>query len=140
MLLILAVFSLSAFSQEPPAGKKLLWKPVDFVILKFNGGTPRSWSMYHAERRGWILVHLWKRYLLVDLREQKVFDLDPQKLIAKGDNLEWSLSELPEKSIAISEWNERDIGSLRRTKFRFGSNGSELEFQLPLKVNGQPVY
>jgi len=121
--------------------KKVLWKPVEFAILKFDNEPPKSWNAYHAEgRRGWILIRLWKRYLLVDLREQAVFDLDPQKFSSQGASLEWPSAELPEKSVEIAEWNERDVGPLHRVRFRFGKKGHALEIQLPQRADGRPIY
>jgi hypothetical protein len=34
------------------AGEKTLWKPVAFAIFKFNGEAPKSWNLYHTEKRG----------------------------------------------------------------------------------------
>ena len=141
LLLAAAVCSSPAPLRAQAPEKKNLWKPVEFAIMKFDNEPPKSWNAYHAEgRRGWILMRIWKRYLLVDLREQQVFDLDPQKFAAKGTSLEWPLGELPEKPVEIAEWNERDVGPLHRVRIRFGKNGHALEIQLPQRADGRPIY
>ncbi|MBZ5540230.1 MAG: hypothetical protein LAN61_06875 [Acidobacteriia bacterium] len=150
LLLAAALLSSAAPARAQAPEKKLLWKPVEFAILKFDNEPPKSWNAYHAEgRRGWILIRLWKRYLLVDLREQEVFDLDPQKFVpvdrsavtqTKGASLEWPLAELPEKPVEITEWNERDVGPLHRVRFRFGKKGHAVEIQLPQRADGRPIY
>jgi len=141
LLLAAALLSSAAPSRAQAPEKKLLWKPVQFAILKFDNEPPKSWNAYHAEgRRGWILIRLWKRYLLVDLREQEVFDLDPQKFAPQGTSLEWPLAELPEKPVEITEWNERDVGPLHRVRFRFGKKGHAVEIQLPQRADGHPIY
>ncbi|MBZ5702355.1 MAG: hypothetical protein LAN84_10955 [Acidobacteriia bacterium] len=150
LLLAAALFFPAAPLRAQAPEKKVLWKPVEFAILKFDNEPPKSWNAYHADgRRGWILIRLWKRYLLVDLREQQVFDLDPQKFApvdrfavthAKDASLEWPLAELPEKPVEITEWSERDVGPLHRVRFRFGKKGHAVEIQLPQRADGRPVY
>src|SRR2546422_8420437 len=49
-----------------------LWKPVAFAIVKFNDEAPKSWNIYHTEKKGLLLVHLWKRYLLVDRKSTRL--------------------------------------------------------------------
>ena len=123
------------------AADRVTWKPIDQVILQLNGKAPKTWNVYRAEKRdGWILVKLWRRYLLIDEREQAVYDLDPQKLKAKGEELEWSDTDKPAKAIEISEWSTRNIGPARRIRFKFGSDGGVLEVQVPQKRDLRPFY
>src|SRR5437899_4605648 len=73
--LLLSIFgsivcALPLEGQSQSSEKKLLWKSVEFAIVKFNDEAPKSWNIYHTERKGLLLVRLWKRYLLVDLKEQ----------------------------------------------------------------------
>jgi hypothetical protein len=130
----------SAQAQTAQAEKKSVWKPVPFAILKFNETAPKSWNIYHSEKRGMILVHLWKRYLLMDLEEQEVYDIDPEKIKAQGENVEWSNASIPENAIEVSEWKQRNVGQLERIRFRFGTEGHFLEVQLPLRPDGKSLY
>ena len=139
VVLSLALFLLCALCAR--ATDKITWKPLEQVILQLNGKPPKTWNVYRAEKRdAWILVKLWRRYLLIDEREQAVYDLDPQKLKAKDNELEWSESDKPVKPIAISEWNTRNIGPARRIRFKFGSDGGVLEVQVPQKPDLRPFY
>jgi hypothetical protein len=122
------------------AGEKTLWKPVAFAIVKFNGGAPKSWNMYHSEKKGLLLVHLWKRYLLLNMKEQEVYELDPQTVKPHGEEVEWSDSDAPDQPLEISEWKERNVGRLLRVSFRLGKDGHILELQIPLKPDGKPLY
>lgn len=140
LLLAAAVFSPAARPQTGSSSEKVLWKPVALAILKFNDEAPKSWNIYHTEKRGWVLVRLWKRYLLVGLLDQEVYDIDPQMFVAKGDAVLWTDPEMPEQPVEISDWNQRDIGPFRRVRFRFGKNGHVLELQLPLRLDGRPMY
>jgi hypothetical protein len=122
------------------AGEKTLWKPVAFAIVKFNGGAPKSWNMYHSEKKGLLLVHLWKRYLLLNMKDQEVYELDPQTVKPHGEEVEWSDSDAPDQPLEISEWKERNVGRLLRVSFRLGKDGHILELQIPLKPDGKPLY
>jgi hypothetical protein len=122
------------------AGEKAVWKPVQFAILRYNDDAPASWNMYHGEKKGVLLVRLWKRYLLLNVQEQEAYDVDPDKVKAQGENVEWSPSEVPDEPIETSEWKVRDVGRMKRVKFRFGKAGNFLDIQIPLLVNGKPAY
>jgi hypothetical protein len=120
--------------------KRTVWKSVEFAIVKFNDEAPKSWNLYHTEKKGVLLLRLWKRYLLVDVKEQEVYEIDPQTVKPAGDNVEWSLTDKPADPIETIEWKTRDIGPMERVAFRLGKGGHILEFQIPLKANGQPAY
>jgi len=120
--------------------QKSVWKSVEFAIVKFNDEAPKSWNMYHTEKKGLLLLRLWKRYLLIDVKEQEVYEIDPQTVKPAGDNVEWPLSNKPADPIDTIEWKSRDIGSMHRVAFRLGKNGSVVDLQIPLKMNGEPMY
>src|SRR5207248_11435116 len=42
-----------AFAAQGQA--KQSWKSVEFAIVKFNDEAPKSWSMYHTEKKGLLL-------------------------------------------------------------------------------------
>jgi hypothetical protein len=117
-----------------------VWKPVQFAIVRFNDDAPKSWNIYHGEKRGVLLVRLWKRFMLVDLKEQEVYEVDPEKVKPRGENVEWSPADISDQPVETSEWKVRDIGLVQRVRFRFGKNGSFLEIQLPLLPNGKTAY
>jgi hypothetical protein len=127
-------------AQAVPPSKPAEWKSVSFAIIRFNDDAPRSWNIYHTNKRGILLVRLWKRYLLVNIPEQEVFDIDPHTVKPQGDGVEWSTSDRPKDPIEISEWKERNVGPVQRVRFRFGKNGHFMELQLPMGPDGKPVY
>jgi hypothetical protein len=139
-ILLTAMMTARAFAQAPAAEKKNVWKPVQFAIVRFNDDAPKSWNIYHGDKRGVLLVRLWKRYMLVDMKEQEIYDIDPEKVKAVGDNVEWSPADVPDEPVETSEWKVRDVGLVQRVKFRFGKTGSFLEIQLPLLPNGKTAY
>lgn len=137
--LILLALGMAARGQAD-AAKKVVWKQVEFAIVKFNDDAPNSWNIYHSEKKGVFLVRVWKRYLLVNVEDEEVYDLDPQKITVKGDSVEWSPSDRPEKPIETPDWKERDVGPVERVRFRLGKYGHFLELQIPMGPNGRPIY
>lgn len=138
--IVSALILFSALPQTAPPDKKALWKQVQFAIVRFNDEAPQSWNIYHTDKHGVLLVKLWKRYLLLDLKEQEAYEVDPQTVKPQGENVEWSISDLPSDPIETSEWKTRDVGLVERVRFRFGKTGHFLEIQLPLKPDGKPAY
>ena len=130
----------AAYPQSVTPEKKATWKSVGFAIVKFNDEAPKSWNIYHTEKKGLLLVQLWKRYLLVDMKEQEVFEIDPQTVKPQGDAVEWSLADKPEQPLETPDWKTKDLRSMELVKFRLGKDGHFLEMQLPLLINGKPVY
>jgi hypothetical protein len=139
-LFLMLTFVCVAQAQSPTSGIKAVWKSVPFAILKYNDEAPKSWGMYHAEKRGMLLVRLWKRYLLINLNEQEVFDIDPLTVKQQGENVEWMVPESPDTPVEISEWKQRDVGGVERIRFRFGKDGNFFEMQIPLRPDGKPLY
>ncbi len=138
--LLATVICASLVWAQQPSEKRIVWKSVEFAIVKFNDEAPKSWGMYHTEKKGLLLVRIWKRYLLVDTKEQEVYEIDPQTVKPAGENVEWSLADKPSEPIETAEWKTRDIGPMQRVAFRLGKGGHVLDLQIPLKPNGQPAY
>lgn len=138
LISLLGLIAATAFSGAP---QTIIWKPLPQAILLLDDKPPKTWNAYKAEKHdNWVLLLLWRRYLLVDLREEAVYDLDPQKLKHSGDSLECSEADKPAEPIVISNWDSRDVGLMRRIRFQFGKNGSVLEIQVPEKPDLRPFY
>jgi hypothetical protein len=137
---LITLFFCPARSQTGEAGKPVEWKSVSFAIVRFNDEAPASWNIYHTSKRGVLLVKLWKRYLLVNVSEHQVFDIDPRTVKPQGDGVQWSSSDVPEEPLEISEWKDRNVGPVQRIRFRLGKDGHILELQIPLRADGKPAY
>ncbi|HTZ46745.1 MAG TPA: hypothetical protein VMH20_04095 [Verrucomicrobiae bacterium] len=139
--LIIGGFAYNATAQSPSAPARILtWHTLEFAIVRYNENAPNSWNIYHSEKKGVLLVRLWKRYLLVNVQDQEVFDIDPDKIKVVGDAVEWSTADVPAQPIETPDFVERNVGSMERVRFRLGKNGHFLELQLPLGLNGRPIY
>lgn len=145
LLFLSAIVLLAApnrvFSQQSAApAQKHQWKTVPFAIVRYNDDAPKSWNVYHGEKKGIYLVRLWKRYLLIDTTEQSVFEINPATVKVEGENAELSSADIPSDPIEIAEWKSRDAGPVLRHRFRFGQTGNFMELQIPLLPSGKPVY
>lgn len=138
--MMLLVCALPLQTQSQTSEKKAVWKSVEFAIVKFNDEAPKSWSMYHTEKKGLLLLHLWKRYLLIDVKEQEAYEIDPQTVKAAGENVEWSLADKPSEPLETPEWKTRDVGPMQRVTFRLGKDGHTLDLQIPLNAKREPMY
>jgi hypothetical protein len=127
-------------SQSPSSVKTTEWKSVQFAIVRFNEEAPQTWNIYHTSKRGILLVKLWKRYLLVNVGEQQVFDIDPDTVKPSATGVNWSTSDMPKDPLEITDWKDRNVGPVERVRFRLSKNGHFLELQLPIGPDGKPVY
>src|SRR6267154_5233538 len=116
--LVLTVLTCTLIAASMHGAEKNVWKPVQFAIVRFNDDAPASWNMYHGEKRGVLLVRLWKRYMLVDVKEQEVYDVDPTKVKPQGENVEWSPADISDQPVETSDWKIRDVGLMQRVRER----------------------
>jgi hypothetical protein len=126
--------------KQSDASAKTVWHTLEFAIVRFNESAPNSWNIYHSEKKGVLLVRLWKRYLLVNVDDQEVYDIDPQKIKVTGDAVEWSTADVPDTPIDTPDFTGRNVGAMERVRFRLGKDGHFLELQIPLGPNGRPLY
>jgi hypothetical protein len=121
-------------------GNKQQWKALPFAIVRYNDDAPKSWNVYHGDRKGIYLVRLWKRYLLIDTDAQNAFEIDPAKVKVEGENAQLAPTDIPDQPIETAEWKTRNAGPVLRHKFRFGQSGNFMELQIPVLPNGKPAY
>ena len=141
VILPLAVLLLVAVGlRAAPQTSKQQWKSLPFAIVRYNDDAPKSWNVYHGDRKGIYLVRLWKRYLLIDTDSQSAFEIDPGKVKVEGENAELAAADVPAEPIETSEWKSRNAGPVLRHRFRFGPSGNFMELQIPVLPNGKPAY
>src|SRR5262249_60886433 len=129
-VIALALSLLLASGVLVAAGERVVWKPVEFAIVRYNDDAPASWNMYHGEKKGQLLLRLWRRYLFLNLQEEEVYEIDPATVKIQGDSAEWAPSNLPQQPIETAEWKSRDVGPMHRVRFRLGTSGNFLDIQL----------
>jgi hypothetical protein len=123
------------------AADKIIWKPFDHAIISVDGKAPQFWNVYTGDKQNQLLlVQLWKRYLLVDRKQEAVYDIDPKTLAKKGDGLELPLAAKPEKPLALAEWSTKDMGMTLRLRFKLKPGGRLIELQLPHRPDLRGLY
>jgi len=140
VILLLPVFLFAAAGLKAQKTSTQQWKTLPFAIVRYNDDAPKSWNVYRGDHKGIYLVRLWKRYLLIDTDSQSVFEIDPAKVKAAGDNVELASADIPEEPIDTSEWKTKNSGPVLRHRFRFGQTGNFMELQIPVMPNGRPAY
>lgn len=100
--------------------------------MKLNGRALKTWNVWMAEKKkGLILVLLVRRYLVIDPKEETVFEVSPTAFTKTGNNLESELSFNEWKMIPADNWTIRDIGPAELIRFQLEDYGKILELQLP---------
>lgn len=120
---------------------KILWKPLEQAMLSVEGKAPPFWNVYTADKQNQLLlVQLWKRYLMVDTKEQAVYDIDPKSLSKRGLDLELPLSAKPAKPLPSAEWATKDMGVTYRLRFKLAPGGRLIEVQIPHRPDLRGLY
>src|SRR3954463_10343559 len=103
-LLMFAAFTFSAT-------KPIIWKPAKNTFLRVNDQPVKDWDAFEIEKKSdRYLLELEGKFLLIDTQLKQVFEL-PQKTVQRqGSDLSWDPETLPQKPIATSNWNIRDVG------------------------------
>ncbi len=123
------------------AAEKIVWKLLERVVLKVDEKPARIWSVYHAEKKDHLLlVALGRRYLLLDIREHQIYELDPAKLERKDKDLLWREADRPAKPLPTDDWTVRDVGPARRIRAKLAGEGRVLEVQVPIQRDLRQFY
>lgn len=112
--------------------KPLSWKAIQDALLRVNDEPVKDWGVYQTGKKNDpLLLHMGARFLLLDLREQQMFEINPSKIEHKSAELLWNPSDRPAKPLATSEWMERDVGAAYRVSAKIDGENSVLDLQLP---------
>jgi hypothetical protein len=77
------------------------------------------------------LVQLGSRYLVVYVHNMEVYEIKPQQLEHKGEELVWRESDRPEKPVPTSDWSEKDVGSAQRILLKLAAEGRMVNIEIP---------
>jgi hypothetical protein len=110
----------------------LVWKSVDGAQLKLADRPLKIWNVYQPEKKkNLVLVLLYRRYVMLDLKAKTVYEVDPTTLTHSGDDLHSDDPEVSGKLIPSSEWYSRDVGPAQMIRVRLGDYGAMIEVALP---------
>ncbi|MBZ5661247.1 MAG: hypothetical protein LAO08_12640 [Acidobacteriia bacterium] len=124
---LLLALSVPAFSAD-----KIVWKPIPDAILQIDERPVKIWNLFQAGKKiDPLLLQLGARSLVIYVRNQQVYEIKPEQLEHKGEDLVWRESDKPAKPLATSDWSTRDIGSATRIRVRLTGEGRLIEIQIP---------
>jgi hypothetical protein len=131
------------------AADEVTWKPVVAAVLKIDDQPAKIWNVYTADQQGKrILVQLGRRFLMLDTREEAVWEIAEENLRRRGKELRWqdrrasptSEAASRDKLLPSEDWRMRDAGRARRIRVRLTAEGRVIEVQLPLRPDLRSLY
>ena len=111
---------------------KIVWKPIPDAILQVDSRAPKLWNVFQAGKKfDPLLLQLGARYLVIYVRNMQVFEIKPEQLEHKGEDLLWREADKPAKPMATSDWSTKDVGSASRILLKLADEGRIIDIQIP---------
>jgi hypothetical protein len=129
----LATFLFLLAASSSAAGKeKIVWKPIPNAILQVDSRAPKLWNVFQAGKKfDPLLLQLGSRYLVIYVRNMEVYEIKPDQLERKGEDLLWREVDKPAKPLATSDWSIKDVGSASRILIKLTDEGRMINIQIP---------
>ena len=101
-------------------------------VYTVDSRAPKEWNVFQPGKKlDPLLVQIGSRYLVVYVRNMEVYELKPELLEHKGEDLLWRESDKPEKPLPTSDWSTKDIGSASRVLVKLVDEGRVVDIQIP---------
>jgi hypothetical protein len=128
-----AVLTLALHPSARPAEKdKIVWKAVPDAILQVDSRAPKVWNVFQPGKKlDPLLLQIGGRYLVIYVQKMEVYELMPEKLEHKGEDLLWRETDKPAKPSATSDWGVKDVGSATRILLKLADEGRMINIELP---------
>jgi hypothetical protein len=126
--LCLAVLGVSHSADK----EKIVWKSIPNAILQVDSRAPKIWNVFQAGKKfDPLLLRLGSRYLVIYVRNKEVYEIKPEQLGHKGEDLLWRETDKPAKPLATSDWSTKDVGSAMRILVKLSGEGRIINIQIP---------
>ena len=126
--LCLALMSVSRAADK----EKIVWKSIPNAILQVDSRAPKVWNVFQPGKKfDPLLLQLGSRYLVIYVRNMEVYELKPEQLEHKGEDLLWREADRPAKPIATSDWSTKDVGSASRILVKLAGEGRTINIEIP---------
>lgn len=124
--------ALIAAAAAAHSADKIVWKSIPDAILEIDSRPVKIWNLFLAGKKiDPLLLQLGARSLVIYVRNQQIYEIKPEQLEHKGEDLVWRESDKPAKPLATSDWSTRDIGSATRIRVKLSEEGRLIEIQIP---------
>ena len=74
---------------------------------------------------------LGSRYLVIYVRNMEAYEIKPEQLDHKGEDLLWRETDKPAKPMATSDWSTKDVGSASRILLKLSDEGRMVNIEIP---------
>jgi hypothetical protein len=112
--------------------EKIVWKPIPDAILQVDSRAPKLWNVFQPGKKfDPLLLQLGSRYLVIYVRNMQVYELKPEQLEHKGEDLLWREADKPAKPLTTSDWSTKDVGSASRILVKLADEGRVINIQIP---------
>jgi len=113
-------------------GKPVSWKVIDDALLRVNDAPIKDWNVYQTgKKRDPLLLQMGDRFLLIEVHDRRVFEVDPSKIERKSEEVEWDPSERPPQPLGTSEWMASDMGAAFKIEAKIDAENRVLDLELP---------
>jgi len=149
-LLLLVMAPAGAWAS--PAPEEMLWKPITNGVLKVDERPVKTWEIYLTKKyKHWALVQIGARFLLLDAEAKEIFEISPDGLQRKGNELHWkadlqapTAQPTPENGLRVllpsDEWSDKYAGRARIIRLLLSGEGRRLDVQLPATPDLRKFY
>ncbi|HEV7968572.1 MAG TPA: hypothetical protein VGP19_13425 [Candidatus Acidoferrales bacterium] len=110
----------------------IVWKSIPNAILQVDSRAPKIWNVFQAGKKfDPLLLQLGSRYLVIYVHTMEVYEIKPEQLGHKGDDLLWRETDKPAKPLATSDWSTKDVGSASRILIKLADEGRLINIEIP---------
>jgi len=121
--------------------EKIVWKSIPDGILQIDDHAPKVWNLYRAGKKlDPLLLQFGARALVIYVKNQEVYEIKPEQLERKGEDLLWRETDRPAKPLATAEWSTRDVGSAWRVRVKLSDEGRMIDIQIPQMPDLRGLY
>ena len=115
------------------AGEKALtWKTVDDALLRVDDRAVKDWNVYQTGKKNDpLLLQMGGRFLLIEVRDRRVFEIVPTKIEHKGEDLLFDPKDRPAQALDTSDWVVRDVGLAYRFSAKLTAEMHVVDVQIP---------
>ena len=110
----------------------IVWKPIEDAILQVDSRAPKEWNVYQPGKKlDPLLLQIGLRYLVIYIKSEQIFEIKPEQLQHKGNDLLWRETDKPAKPLPTSDWSTKDVGSASRILVKLSAEGRMIDIQIP---------
>ena len=116
----------------PAKGKPVTWTVIKDAVFRVNDAPVKDWNVYQSGKKtDPLLLQLGNRFLLIEVHDHQLFEIDPARVEHKSNDLVWDPSDRPAQASPTSAWNEGDVGTAFRIETKITAEDRVLVLELP---------